>query len=67
MCVEVSLFGAFSLRREFRGQEYLLTEQDSTSKRLWTFLQYLAAFHDRDVSQDELIEALWGTRRAPTR
>ena len=60
MCVEVSLFGAFSLRRKFRGQEYLLTEQDSTSKRLWTFLQYLAAFHDRDVSQDELIEALWG-------
>lgn len=60
MCVKVSLFGAFSLRRKFRGQEYLLTEQDSTSKRLWTFLQYLAAFHDRDVSQDELIEALWG-------
>ena len=56
----VSLLGQFTLRHEVDGKEYILTEQDSTSKRLWTFLQYLAVFSKRPVSQSELIEALWG-------
>ena len=56
----VTLLGRFSLRRSTPEQDFELTEQDSTSKRLWTFLQYLAVFHQRGVSQEELIDVLWG-------
>jgi len=56
----VSLLGQFTMRHEVNGTEYVLTEQDSTSKRLWTFLQYLSVFNKRAVSQSELIEELWG-------
>ena len=52
----VSLFGTFSLCTETQT----ISEQDSSSKRLWTFLQYLTTFHQKKISQDELIEALWG-------
>lgn len=58
--VSVSLLGQFAFHHEVDGKEYILTEQESTSKRLWTFLQYLAVFSKRPVSQSELIDALWG-------
>lgn len=58
--IHVSLLGPFSMRRETAEGPLLLTEQDSTSKRLWAFLQYMAVFHQRGVTQEELIEALWG-------
>ena len=58
--IQVSLFGTFSMRRETAEGSFVLTEQDSTSKRLWAFLQYMTVFHQRGVTQEELIEALWG-------
>ena len=58
--IQVSLLGTFSMRRETAEGPLILTEQDSTSKRLWAFLQYMAVFHQRGVTQEELIEALWG-------
>lgn len=58
--LSVSLLGNFAMRHQVGGIEYVLTEQDSTSKRLWTFLQYMAAFSDRPVSQSELIDVIWG-------
>ena len=58
--LSVSMLGSFVMRHQADGKEYVLTEQDSTSKRLWTFLQYMAAFSDRPVSQSELIDVIWG-------
>lgn len=42
------------------GRERTVTEQESTSRRLWTFLQYLLTYSARNVTQEELIEVLWG-------
>ena len=56
----VSLLGSFSLRYVSGETTHAITEQESTSRRLWTFLQYLFAFSQRSVSQDELIDVLWG-------
>lgn len=63
-CLSVSMLGSFVMRHQVGGIEYVLTEQDSTSKRLWTFLQYLATFNDRPVSQSELIDVIWGDEEA---
>jgi len=57
--IHVSLFGGFSMKCIVDGVEYSLTEKYSTSKRLWAFLQYMTVFHHRDISQEEMIEALW--------
>lgn len=56
----VSLLGSFSLRYVSGEATHTITEQESTSRRLWTFLQYLFAFSKRNVSQEELIDVLWG-------
>ena len=62
--LSVSMLGGFTMRHQAGGIEYVLTEQDSTSKRLWIFLQYLAAFSGRPVNQSELIEVIWGDDEA---
>ena len=56
----VSLLGSFSMRYTGGGETRAITEQESTSRRMWTFLQYLFAFSKRSVTQDEVIEVLWG-------
>ena len=59
--ISVQLLGGFSMSRiAADGTEYRITEQDSTSRRLWAFLEYMSLFYDRPVSQDEIVEALWG-------
>ncbi len=54
----VNLLGSFTLYRDPNGP--IISEERSTSKILWAFLQYLLVFHDREVSQEELIDILWG-------
>lgn len=54
----VNLLGSFTLRRGLDGP--VLSEEKSTSRILWTFLQYLLVFHTKDVSQEELMDVLWG-------
>ena len=34
-------------------------ERAKRSRKTWTLLEYLITFHDREVSQNELIELLW--------
>lgn len=58
--IHVSLLGDFTMRHCVGTEEYVLTERDSTSKLLWTFLEYLSFFSKRGVTQGELIEVLWG-------
>ena len=58
--IRVSLLGDFTMRHCVGTEEYVLTERDSTSKLLWTFLEYLSFFSKRGVTQGELIEVLWG-------
>lgn len=55
--LRVCLLGGFKISR---GNGRFITDMDSTSKRLWAFLGYISVFHRRLVSQEELIDALWG-------
>lgn len=55
----VTFFGRFTLsgsRRALPGA----ASQGRSSRRLWAFLQYLCAFHQKGASQEEVIEAIWG-------
>ena len=47
----VSLLGSFSMRYVSGETTHTITEQESTSRRMWTFLQYLFAFSKRNVTQ----------------
>lgn len=50
------MFGKFSIR----AGEKVLLDSDGRSKMLWNLLGYLIANRWRDVSQEQLIENLWG-------
>lgn len=55
--IYVSLFGKFSIQLlDGAGRD---AKASSTHPRQHSFLQYLCVFHDRPVSQEELIEAIW--------
>ncbi len=53
----VTFFGGFSLSCPGGGK--VISEQERASQRLWSFLEYLCAFHQNGVGQEELIAALW--------
>lgn len=57
--IRVATFGEFSMSCTVNGKEYVLTESYSTSKRFWTFLQYMSVFHYRDIDQKEMLDVLW--------
>lgn len=54
------MFGGFSVtHHDEQGEPQLLTDQNSSSKRLWGFLQYLIHHHASSVPQDSIIDLLW--------
>ena len=55
----VSLFGKFSIQLLDGANND--AKSSSNHPRQHSFLQYLCVFHDRPVSQEELIEAIWDT------
>lgn len=54
----VTFFGQFTLSCSDLGTTFAARGQ--SSRRVWAFLQYLCAFHQRGVSQEDIIEAVWG-------
>lgn len=55
----VTLLGRFSMRWPSYDGPGIITDQDSTSWRLWTFLQYMCTFHNKQITQEEIIDVLW--------
>ena len=55
ICVEADLFGEFSLR----CGEAQIRSENNRARKCWLFLEYLVTYHKREVSQDELVAALW--------
>lgn len=53
--LKINMLGEFSITYGDRT----VNDSSSRSKKLWTILEYLVAFRDREVSQNELIELLW--------
>ncbi|MCM1334442.1 MAG: diguanylate cyclase [Bacteroides sp.] len=56
--LKITMFGEFSIAYG----DNIITEQSKRSKKMWTLLQFLIANHNRDISQAELIDLLWGAR-----
>lgn len=54
--LNVQMLGGFSLSLG----EKIISCQDKRSPRVWNLLAYLVFFHQKAVSSDELITALWG-------
>lgn len=52
----VTFFGQFTLSCSDLGTTFAARGQ--SSRRVWAFLQYLCAFHQRGVSQEDIIEAV---------
>jgi DNA-binding SARP family transcriptional activator len=53
--LKIKMFGEFSIA--YDGKE--INDQGSRSKKLWTLLEYLVTFREREVYQSELIDLLW--------
>ena len=53
--VKINMLGEFSINYGDKA----INDSTSRSKKLWMILEYLMAFRDREISQNELIELLW--------
>ena len=58
----VRTFGGFEM--SYRGRT--ITDQDNRSKKLWMLLEYIAAYHDRSISQSTIIDQLWNEESITT-
>ena len=56
--IHVTTFGEFSM--EFNGHR--ISDADDHSKKPWLLLEYLILFRNREISPEELSEAVWGSR-----
>lgn len=54
--LNIKMLGDFSISYG----DKVISEQSKRSKKMWSALEYLIVFHDKNVSQDDLIELLWG-------
>lgn len=55
----VTFLGKFSICYPTPEGPGSLTGRSGGSGRLWSFLQYLCAFHNRAVTQEEIFDILW--------
>lgn len=53
--LRVNMFGEFSL--SYGGKT--IVDQNSRSRKVWSLLEYLVTFREKEVSQNDLIELLW--------
>jgi len=54
--LHINMLGGFSLQHN----GHIIDYQKSRSHKLWLILEYLVAFRGKEVTQNELIEVLWG-------
>ncbi|MBO4415817.1 MAG: hypothetical protein J5824_07540 [Lachnospiraceae bacterium] len=51
----IKTFGGFSMANGDR----IISDQDNRSKKLWIILEYIIAFHDRNIPQSTIIDLIW--------
>lgn len=51
----IKTFGGFSMT--YGGR--MISDQDNRSKKLWIILEYIIAFHDRNIPQSTIIDLIW--------
>lgn len=52
----ITLLGEFTISYE----DKIISERSRRSPKMWTLLEYLIIFKNREISQNELIKLLWG-------
>jgi DNA-binding SARP family transcriptional activator len=58
--IHIKMLGEFSI--SYKGNS--VSDSDNRSKKVWTLLEYLVAFHNKDVSQNTLIDLLWSDEKS---
>ena len=53
--LQIKTFGGFSMSYG----ENTISDQDNRSKKLWTILEYIIAFHDRNIPKATVIDLIW--------
>lgn len=53
--IEIQMFGGFRIS----VGEHTISDADTRTKQLWLLLQYLIAFRDKTISQEEIIKVMW--------
>jgi DNA-binding SARP family transcriptional activator len=51
----INMFGVFSMTYG----THTVNDKSNRSKKVWTLLEYLITFRDKEISQNDLIELLW--------
>lgn len=53
--IQINMLGEFTLTY----RDKVVSDKDNRSKKVWTLLEYLIAFHSESITHDALIELLW--------
>lgn len=53
--LKINMLGEFSMSYEGK----MINEQSRRSRKMWALMQYMVTYHEREISQNELIELLW--------
>ncbi len=53
--IHIRMLGEFTITY----QDKIISDQVNRSKKVWTLLEYLIAFHNKEISQFTLIDLLW--------
>ena len=60
--LSVKTFGGFSMTYG----DKTISDQDNRSKKLWIILEYIIAFHDRNIPQSTIIDLIWNEESIST-
>lgn len=54
-CIRICMLGEFTIAYK----DKVISDELNRSKKVWTLLEYLIAFHNKEISQFTLIDVLW--------
>ncbi len=58
--IQIKMLGEFTITYG----DNVVSDSDNRSKKVWTLLEYLIAFHNKDISQAALIDLLWSDEKS---
>jgi len=58
--IQIRMLGEFTITYG----DNVVSDNDNRSKKVWTLLEYLIAFHNKDISQSALIDLLWSDEKS---
>ncbi len=53
--IQINMLGEFTITY----RDVVISDRDNRSKKVWTLLEYLIAFHNKEISQSALVDLLW--------